>query len=357
MSKEGGEKTEQPTAKRLRDARREGNVPKSRDLGHTVTTLAWTLLLAGLGGFFADRIGGLLEYAWTEIDVTSPDAMRNVGIAAAKTLVLLTVLPLGIVGLCGALGEFLQSGALFATKRIVPQGSHINPAEGFKRIFSSENLFEIVKSLFKSLLLAAVIVMVVRHHLPDILELPASGLSAYAGLDRRLLMTLCIWVVVLFCFISVADWIFQKFSHRKRLRMTKDEVKRERREEHGDPHTRGQRKRMHRQWATQDARQAAREATAVVVNPTHIAVAILYEPERTAVPVITAKAEGNLAQLMRREAEDAGVPVIRDVPLARALNYHGEEDDFIPEEFFDAVAEVIAWAERVRASGDAVPRH
>ena len=348
---DGGEKTEQPTDKRLRDARRDGDVPKSRDLSQTVTLLAWLLLLGGLGGFFADRIGSLLEYAWTQVDITSPDALRTTGIAAAKTLALLTVLPLTAVGLCGVLAEFLQTGAVFAPKRIAPKGSHLDPAAGFKRIFSLDNVFEMAKSLLKTVLLAAILALVLRRYLPDILELTQSDVAAYAALDRRLMLTLCAWVVALFTFVSIADWLFQKFSHRRRLRMSKQEIKREHKEDQGDPHTRMQRRRLHRQWSTQDARQAAREATALVVNPTHIAVAILYEPQRTAVPMITAKAEGNLAQLMRREAEDAGVPVIRDVPLARALNYHGEEDDFIPEEFFDAVAEVIAWAERERAAG------
>jgi type III secretion protein U len=159
----------------------------------------------------------------------------------------------------------------------------------------------------------------------------------------------------LFTFVSIADRLYQKYAHRKRLRMSKDEVRRERKEEHGDPHLRSQRRRLRRQWATQNARQAARTATALVVNPTHIAIAILYEPEQTAVPLITAKGEGNLAQLMRREAEEAGVPVIRDVPLARALNYRGEEEEFIPEKYFDAIAEIIAWAERVRGTDLATP--
>ncbi len=343
-----GEKTEQPTEKRLRDARREGDIPRSQDLGHTVTTLVWTLLLLGFSGYAASRVGGLLDFAWTQVDLTSPTALRDVGWAAARTLVILTIIPIGVVAFCGVLVDFLQNGALFAPKRITPQFSRLNPASGFKRVFSIENLFEIAKSLVKTLIIGTLLVLLAKRYLPDILELPAAGLTAYVDLDRRILITLCAWIVVLFAFVSIADRLFQKFSHRRRLRMSKDDVRRERKQEDGDPQTRGQRKRLHRQWSTQDARQAAREATALVVNPTHIAVAIRYEPEETPVPVITAKGEGNLAKLMRREAEEAGVPVIRDVPLARALSFHGEEDELVPEQFFDAVAEVIAWAERVR---------
>lgn len=353
---DSGDKTEQPTAKRLRDARRDGDIPKSQDLNHTVTTLVWTLLLAGLSGFAADRIGGLLDFSWTQTDLSSPTALRDVGIAALKTFALLTILPLSIVALCGAFVEFLQVGPLFAPKRITPQGSRLNPANGFKRLFSSENFFELAKSLCKTLLLAAVLVWLMKHYMPDIMRLPAAGLQAYMGLDRRMLLVLGASIVVLFAFVSIADRLFQNYSHRKRLRMSKSDVKREHKEDQGDPQLRGQRKRLHRQWSSQDARQAARNATALLVNPTHIAIAILYDPAQTAVPTITAKAEGHLARLMRREAEDAGVPVIRNVPLARSLNFCAEEDDFIPEEFFDAVAELLAWAERMRRGEAPSPR-
>jgi type III secretion protein U len=343
-----GEKTEQPTQKRLRDAHRDGDVAKSTDLSHTATTLVWALLLLGFTGYAASRVSALLEYVWTQVDLSSPNVLRDAGWVAGKTLVELCVIPLGIAGFCGVLVEFLQSGGVFAPKRIAFQLSRLNPANGVKRLFSLDNLFEIGKSLVKTALLAALIALLARHYLPDILRLPDAGIEAYAGFDRRVILTLLAGIVVLFTFVSIADRLYQNYSHRKRLRMSKDEVKRERKEEHGDPHVRGQRQRLQRQLATQNARQAAREATALVVNPTHIAIAILYEPEQTAIPLITAKGEGNLAQLMRREAEDAGVPVIRDVPLARALSYYGEEDDFIPEDYFEAVAEIIAWAERVR---------
>lgn len=343
-----GEKTEQPTEKRLRDARRDGDVPKSHDLSQTATTFVWILVLTGLGGYGADRIGELVEHAWSRADLSSPAVLREVGADAIGAVMWLTVVPLAIVGLAGALVEFLQTGGVFAPKRIAPQPARLSPASGLKRIFSVDNLFEIVKSLAKTAILTVLIVLIVRHYLPDILELPVAGIEAYIGLDERMILALASWVVVLFAFTSIADRLYQRFAHRRRLRMSKHEVRQERKQEEGDPHTRGQRKRLQRRWAAQDARAAAREATALVVNPTHIAIAILYQVEQTAVPLVTAKGEGNLALLMRGEAEAAGVPVIRDVPLARALNFYCEEDDYIPEEYFEAVAEVLALAEHFR---------
>ena len=356
-NEDAGQKTEEPTAKRLRDARRDGDIAKSRDLSQTVSILVWILILAALSTFFAKRIGALLEFTWTQIDLSSPNAIAEVGTMAIKTFLLLTILPLGIVSLVGVFADFLQVGPVFAPKRIAPDGSRLSPAEGFKRVFSADNLFEMAKAMLKTAVLATLIYFILRHYLPDILKLPMAGISSYIGLDRRLILVLGASVVALFAFVSVADRLYQNYSQRKKLRMTKSDVKREQKEDHGDPQLRGQRKRMQRQLSNQNPRQAAREATALVVNPTHIAVAIFYEPEQTAAPIVTAKGEGNLALLMRREAEDAGVPIIRDIPLARALNYQTDEEDFIPEQFFDAVAEIIAWAERVRGTSEAQSRN
>jgi len=354
---ESGEKTEDPTDKRLRDARRDGDVPKSKDLSQTVSVLLWIGVLAGLSTFFSDRIGALFQFAWSEVDLTSPQAMANLGSAAVKTFLLVTLVPLAIVSLGGVLVEFLQSGPVFAPKRIAPDASKLSPGAGFKRIFSMDNVVELVKSLLKTALLAVLTYLVLKHYLPDIVGVSAAGIESYVGLDRRILLMFCGSMTLVFLFVSIGDWVYQKYSYKKRLRMSKSDVKREHKQDQGDPHLRGHRQRLQRQWSKQNPKQAAREATALLVNPTHIAVAILYEPEETAVPVITAKGEGNLALLMRHEAEAAGVPIIRDIPLARALHYRTDEDDFIPEEYFDAIAEIIAWAERVRGTDEAQSRN
>src|SRR5262245_6337376 len=231
-NEDAGQKTEEPTPKRLRDARRDGDVAKSRDLGQTVSTLVWIALLAGLSGFFAKRIGTLLEFAWTELDLSSPTAMADVGAAAIKTFLLLTVLPLGIVSVIGVFAEFLQVGPVFSFKRIAPQGSRLSPGEGFKRVFSMDNIFEMAKSLFKTALLGSLVFFILRHYLPDMLEVPAAGMSAYIGLDRRLILVLGASIVGLFAFISVADRVYQNYSYRKKLRMTKSDVRREQKEDH-----------------------------------------------------------------------------------------------------------------------------
>ncbi len=348
-----GEKTERPTSKRLQDARKEGNVPKSKDLSQTVTTLIWALLLIGLSGFFSDRIGALLEQAWVDVGEVSITTVASLGFSALKTLLWLTLVPLGLVGAVGILSEFLQAGPVLSFKKIIPRFDTLNPAQGLKRIFSLDNIFETGKSIFKTAVLIAVTLFLVLNHLNDLINLMRNEVTDYAELLRRLLFLLMSWIVALFLFFSILDWFYQKFSHLKKLRMSKYDIKREHKDQEGDPQLKGKRKQLHRQWANQNARRAAREASAIVVNPTHIAVALFYRPEETVVPIITVKGEGPVALMIRSAAEEAGVPIVRNIPLARALNYRGDEDDFVPEDLFEAVAEVLAWAEFVKTEAQA----
>ncbi len=343
-----GQKTEKATAKKVRDARREGQVAKSRDLSQTATLLVWTGLLAGMSGYYADRLAYLTGLSWEYVDVHRVSELAGLGRAAVEVFLALTLFPMAIVGLIGSLAELMQVGPLFASKRIAPQPKRLNPTEGFKRMFSSQNLIEVTKAIAKTLVLTALTGVLLRMYLPDILILPVAQPEAGGALTLRIMLTLMGAIAVMFAFFSIVDWLVQKWQHAKSLRMSKSDVRREQKDDQGDPQIRSQRKRLHQQWANQNALDATRSATALLVNPTHIAIAIYYLPEETAAPIISAKAEGHLAGLMREAAREAGVPVVRNVALARALNFQGAEDEMIPEAFFDAVADIVLWAEQWR---------
>lgn len=347
-----GEKTEKPTQKKLRDARREGQVAKSKDLTHTAVTLAWIVVLVGFAGWFAGRLAQLLDATWVQIGQLSVETLLGAGISAAKVLVILTVVPLTLVAAVGILVEFLQAGPVLAPKRIAPKPSNIGISQGLKRIFSVDNLFEVIKSIAKTIVLVAIVAIIALSSLNSIVLLPTADVLIYSETNNRLLLLLFVWVVVLFTLFSIADWLYQKYSFERKQRMSKYDIKRENKEQDGDPHTRGARRSLHRQWATQNAQEAARQANAVIVNPTHIAVAVFYKAGETLVPTISAKGEGHLAQLIRESAQEAGVPIVRNINLARTLNFRCEEEDFIPEDLFDAVAEVLVWAENLRRGVD-----
>ncbi len=343
----GGEKSEKATPRRLRDARKQGEVAKSGDLSRTATALCWLLLLVLAPGMYA----GVAELAQAVLQqAEAPDKTSLLDhLAHAGSVVLShSLIPIAIVGAVGVIVTRLQIGHVFSIHPILPQFSRLNPANGAKQLFSATNLFEVVKGLVKVCIVAGIVIFVLLLWADDILILIETDVLVFAQLDHQLLVIVLAIACGFLLVISSLDVLFQRFNFLRMMRMSKQEVRRERQSSEGDPHLKGQRRRLQRQWASGNARQSARDASALVVNPTHIAVALFYDPETTPLPLVTAAGEGELAALMRHDAECCGVPVMRSVPLARKLYYFCEDDDEVPELLFDAVAEVLAWADSVR---------
>jgi type III secretion protein U len=355
MAKEqSGDQTEKPTPKRLKDARKEGNVAKSRELSGTVTLLCW-LVAAWLAIPLAR--GQLQELFQRFIDSiglaarVGPDGLHSLyalGWQACKTL-LLVCLPLMVaVSLVGLLVEFLQVGGIFTLKRVIPNGEHLNPAAGLQRMFSQNNLVEVVKSVLKTAGLVTIFVLVLMRAMPQIMRLPLGSLADVGAAHWHVLMWLGIWTVCVFFLLSVLDALYQKYAYIKKLRMSRRDIKQELRDTEGDALVKARRRQLHQEWAQQNMLQAVRRSSAVVVNPEHIAVAILYEPGTTELPVVCAKGEDYEAQLIREAAEQAGIPIMRNVELARGLHEKVGLDEYISAEFFRAVAELLRWAETIR---------
>jgi type III secretion protein U len=355
MAKEqSGDQTEKPTPKRLKDARKEGNVAKSRELSGTVTLLCWLVAvwlalplvrgqLQELFQRFIDAIGTAAEAGPRGLA-----SLYQLGWQAFKTLLLVSVPLLVGVALVGLLIEFLQVGGLFTLKRIQPNAEHLNPAEGVKRMFSQNNLVEVVKSLFKTAALVAVFVLVLMRVMGEIMRLPLGVPEDVGAAHWHALMWLAIWTICVFALLSVLDALYQRYAFIKKLRMSRRDIRQELRDTEGDALVKGRRRQLHQEWAQQNMLEAVRKASAVVVNPEHIAVAILYEPGSTELPVVCAKGEDYEAQLIRETAEQAGVPIMRNVELARGLHEKVGLDEYISAEFFRAVAELLRWAETIR---------
>ncbi|HET9643648.1 MAG TPA: EscU/YscU/HrcU family type III secretion system export apparatus switch protein, partial [Burkholderiaceae bacterium] len=154
--------------------------------------------------------------------------------------------------------------------------------------------------------------------------------------------------VVLFALLSVLDAAYQRWNFMKKMRMSLRDIKQEHKEQEGDPYIKGQRRQLHEEWSQRNAANAARNANVLVVNPTHVAIAIDYDRELCPVPMVSAKGEDHVAQAMREAAQDAGVPVVRNIPLARDLLARAEVGELIPADLFDVIAEVVLWAREVR---------
>lgn len=353
MSKQkndGGDKTEKPTAKRIKDARKEGDVHKSRELTSTVLVLAWLLMFWLLMPYVVARLQALFAQVFSAVSRPTDMALHATFIEALSTLLWICA-PL-LLAACGVglLVEFLQVGPIMAFQRLKPMVSRLNPAEGVKKIFSQENLVELVKSIVKTGALFGILVWVVFSMMNQFLMLPFGQPAAVAAAHWQGMLRIGIWVAFIFFFVSAVDAFYQRFAYVRKLRMSRRDIRQELKDTEGDPYIKGRRRQLHQEWAQRNMLAAVRKSSVVVTNPTHIAVALVYEPGETDLPIVAAKGEDYEAELIRKEAEEAGVPIMQNVPLARGLHENIEIEEFITAEFFEAVAEVLRWAESVRSA-------
>lgn len=346
---DSGDKTEQPTHKKLQDARKKGQVPKSKDVTSTVELLVWFALALLAVGWATLELKGLMAQMLQLLHEPFANAAPQLVGAAVKTLVALTAALLLPVAAIGLLTEYLQAGPVWALEKLKPKMENMNPVEGVKKMFTMDSLVELLKSIAKTVALGLIGWLAVKALLPQLALLPLSTRPELLGNALwEAARPVLVWTVVLFALLALLDGVYQRFSFTKRMRMSLRDIRQEMKDAEGDPHTKQQRKQLAEEWGQRGATQAASTANVLVVNPTHVAIAIDYDRETCPVPTIAAKAEGHVARAMREAAEAAGVPVVRNVPLARDLLARGEVGELIPQDLFDAIAEVVLWAREVR---------
>ncbi len=342
-----GSKTEKPTPKKIRDARKKGDIAKSRDVTNTLLLLMGVGLFWQLGPVLGNRLQGFTALVLEQ----SPTALHDnlSGIINEATFLLISVvaavvLPIVIFGI---LCEFLQTGAMFALEKVQPKLSNLDPVSGLKRMFSTDSFVELVKSIVKITIIVVIATVTAMHFLPEAMKLPHSKPETVGLLLRSQTVMLLSWAMIIFVSIALLDLAYQKYSHTKKMMMSFQDIKQEHKSTEGDPQVKGQRQRLAREWAQEGATRKAKEASVLVVNPTHVAIALKYNKETAPVPVVTARGTDDTAMAMRRAAQQAGVPVLRNITLARTLLAQTNNGDFIPRELFDIVAQVIIWADAV----------
>ncbi len=366
---DGADKSELPTPKKLRDARNKGDVAKSKDLGSGLLTGAWLLLFAFVSGFVATELARLASDTLTAAtQMPFEQAAPAIGWDALITLVRISLMTLVPVAIIATFAEFIQVGPLFTTEKMKFGLDKLNPMEGLKRMFGKDGLFELVKTLIKVGFVLVIAVIVIRAAISEAGQLirlaswspvadagPAAA-SATLDLTYRLTIKLFAMIVGVFLFVAVADWVYSKHSFIKKMKMSRRDIKQEYKDDEGDPQVKSMRREMHQEWANQNALGATRGSAALLVNPTHIAIALDYDEDKTPVPVIAAKGAGELAAAMRAEAVAAGIPIIRNISTARTLWARGEIGEIVPQDMFDAIAAIILWAKKARG-GDAPMDH
>jgi len=340
------EKTEPPTPKKLRDARKKGQVAMSKDVTSTVLLV---LLSAYLGVMWQTHLAYLKEmillpstfYGYEDFRSVLGEAIQGVVSVAVKIS-----LPILAIAVAGAIaGGYVQVGALFTFETMKPELKKLNPVEGAKKIFSVKSLFELVKSSLKVGIIGAVIFFVVRASIEPLLKIPYSGIDGILAILPVIVFRLVLFTMMAYVALAAADFTFQKFQHIKQLKMSKDEVKREYKESEGNPEIKGKRKQLHREILEDSTVQNTKKATVLVTNPTHRAVGLYYRPGVTSLPIVTSKGADGVAKRMIAAAREAGIPIMENVPLARALYDQSEVHCYIGSELVEPVAEVLLWVE------------
>jgi type III secretion protein U len=336
-----GEKTEEPTEHKLRKAREEGQVAKSKDFTQT-------MLLGALFGYTLADSERLIRHMAQIIMLPSRlygVEFRNAyaqELAAMASEAFMLLLPyLILVLVIGVFAEALQSGLVFSLKPLQPKGERLNPVANLKQMFAMKNIVEFIKSNLKVIALSVIVYLVMRNSLDLMMHVPPAGINA-AGIALGAIMTkLVVHTFLLFSVIALADLVYQRYQHRKELRMSVDEVKQEFKELEGDPHMKGHRKQLRRELAMGEGVQKTKKASVVVTNPTHLAVSLYYKESETPLPIVLNKGSGAIAAAIVRVAHEAGVPVMQNIPLARGLTATAAVGHYIPSELVEPVAEVL----------------
>lgn len=344
------QKTEPPSPRKLREARKKGQVPKSRDLSAALILLAALVAIALMRDSVVLSMQRLLlEYYGTGMAVALPAENLPYNMLGFLVRCSLILLPLfAIIVVMALASNVVQVGVLFAPQAMEPKLSRLNPAEGFKRIFSLRSLFELAKNIVKVIVVAAAVYFVIKSRLPELLLIYFKTPAQLADLITGAMLVAAFAGGGTFFVVSLFDLLFQRYEFTKSMRMSKQEVKDEYKQTEGDPLVKSWLRRRQREIIVNAIRQEVPRATVVVTNPTHLGVAIRYDEKKMTAPVITAKGAGDLVQVMRRLARQNGVPVVENPPVARTLYKSVEVGQEIPVELYQAMAEIIAMVYRLK---------
>ncbi|MFN3688526.1 flagellar biosynthesis protein FlhB [Salinarimonas sp.] len=339
-----GNKTEEATEKKIKDALEKGNTPVSRE----VSTFATILAALALAIFvIANQAAGLVESLARLIDdpggIALHDASDATKLMHVVSLALATFLApiVGVIAVFGVASSFLQNAPRIAKERIEPKLSRLSPIKGFERIFGIQGWVEFGKAVFKFAVVFGVVALLVRVDYWRVVNAmygdPAQIPEIVLGLTIRLLAAVCVATVVL----VIADIAFSRFKWRKDLRMSRQEIKDEHKQMEGDPLVRARMRSLQRDRARRRMISDVPRATIVIANPTHYAIALRYVREEGGAPVVVAKGQDLVALKIREVAESHGIPVVEDKPLARSMYDAVEVERPIPPEFYRVVAELL----------------
>ncbi|RZU34514.1 EscU/YscU/HrcU family type III secretion system export apparatus switch protein [Blastococcus saxobsidens] len=346
----GGEKTEAPTPQRLKKARKEGQIPRTQELGTWLGVAAASALLPMMVGNAFDTVQQLFVHVARvarEPEIEAVTELLGLALLAFLQTLLPTAIALLVVGVAASAA---QGGVRFAGKPMKPTLKKFNPLPGFKRMFGTQGLWETSKALIKTAALGTVVIVTSERAQALVSSAGALPLSAVAATfaDSAVLMFRVVAVTGLV--LAVADYVVVRKKMMKQLKMSKYEIQQEYKQAEGDPHMKAHRRGIQMQMSRNRMMAEVAEADVLLVNPTHVAVALKYEAAKGA-PRVVAKGAGEVAAKLRERAAEARVPLVQDIPLARALHASCEIGQEVPPQLFNAVARVLAFVMHLGARG------
>lgn len=344
-------KTEEPTERRKQEARKKGQVAKSAELNSVVVLFAMFLFLNFAGGWLYYEISSYLKNNLAPASLTMELTESNLGHMLLQHLIffLRIFLPIGLSAIVIAVGiNYLQVGALFTTEPLRPKFSKLNPINGFKRMFSTQGLVELVKSCLKLIIVLYFAYTTIKSRIFLLVDTPKLGVLQTGIIVWNIVFQVALKVCTFLLILAILDYIYQRWQLRKNLRMTKKEVRDEYKQIEGNPMIKNKIRQRQREIAQRRMMQEVPKADVVITNPTHLAIALKYEPGRMAAPSVVAKGEGYIAQKIREIAQANGVVLVENKPLAQAIYKTVEIGEVIPEKLYQAVAEVLAFVYRLK---------
>lgn len=344
----GGEKTEKPTQKRLRDAAKKGDVLQSKELATALVVMAGMVWIAIAGPAIMEAMGNMLVEG---LRFDQADVLNFTPAARAYELLGLVALPIGGImaaTIIAAIAAPAMLGSLgFRASAFAPKPEKLNPLSGLKRIFGVQGLIELVKSIAKVLLLGSIGFWIVWDRLEAIVAMGQSGVRPALMELGSLFVVACLTMAGALFVIAGIDIPAQMFQRSKRLNMSKQDLRDEHKETEGSPELKGQIRRRQYELLNRSARSAISEASVVITNPTHFSVALRYRPGQDSVPIVVARGRGETALAIRELANEKGVPLLQYPELARAIYYTSQAGQIINEQLYMAVATVLAFVFRI----------
>lgn len=353
MPNDTGEKTEPPTARRLQEARENGQVAKSVDMSAAVGLLVGLVLLNAFGPRIIGAFMSMLRQclALDGVPNSTSDLLQH-GQRLAISHGWLMLGPFFIILLvCAIVVNVLQSGLVLSWRPITPSFEKVSPLKGIQRILSTRTAMRMVMSLAKVGIIGAVAYFTIKSFIPTLVNVVGLSFVEVFSLGAQLMFSLGLRLAGVLFILAIMDYAWQKYKHTHDLRMTKEEVKEELKRMEGDPTVRNRRRAVARQLAAQRMSQAVPKADVVITNPTELAIALKYDHQGEPAPKVVARGAGFIAQRIRTIANESGVPIVERKPLAQALYRTCEVGDYVPPDLYKAVAEVLAYVFELAGKG------